>query len=242
MFDSKYLKFYQAMHRNGHFIMVDNGAAEAVKYVWDGMEPLPLGSEAPLSNFGTVVRMANLVGADEIILPDKKLDMTWTLSGTLRAEGLVPPWKRAIVPQGQDFDEWKECLKTMLARRDFHTICITKDYDAIVPDGGRLRCLEFIARFGWQMWHPVHLLGLHGSRSVPTRSIHQEIADILKEFPWVRGVDTSAPFAYAQHHLRIDSTTTYSYDWDNPMGLDDRLAEQNIDFLRDWCNNDIQSL
>jgi len=239
MDDPKYTRFYQAMHRNGHFIMVDNGAAEQIKLAWLGDEPLPIGGEATREDFQDVVTFANSIGADEIVLPDRKMDAEWTIVNTLKYSGLVEPRRRAVVPQGNDFDEWKECLKTLKARKDLYTICITKDYDALVPNGGRLRCLEFIQQCGWHLWHPIHLLGLHGNRSDPTRSMRKEVADIVKLFPWVRGVDTSAPFAYAQHHLRIDSGTTYGYDWDNPLGLDDRLAEQNIDLLRDWCNNDI---
>lgn len=216
------VKAYQEFHRLGHFIMLDNGAAEASKVFPDGT----VMHSAPPPLFEQVVRIAIRIGADEVIMPDRKKDAEWTLQHTINSSELLPPTMRAIVPQGKDEDEWTQCLEEFDDKLQYNTICVTKDYD-------RHKLLRWIYDHDYQEYHPIHLLGISAKPDVET-----ELKGYVKEFPWVRGIDSAIAIAYAQHDLFIGNKEAKrpSYQWGHPFnGL---AARNNTRLLMEWSYYD----
>jgi hypothetical protein len=203
--DYKYLKFYQRMHEYGHFIMLDNGAAE-------------LGASIDIS---LVIKAAEAVGADEIIMPDVLDDFTGTLSRTSQAVDLVPLKQRAMVPQGKDWLEWEACARIMVGM-GCATICVAKRYENL--PGGRSHGLEIIKAYSWHHTHNIHLLGCY-------RNPLKEIAAAYTTLPTIRGVDTGAAIAYAQAGALLNTSAHHSLDWNDPF--DTNLTYNNISLYLD---------
>lgn len=214
--DLRYLSFMQSHHRSGAFIMVDNGAAEY---------------DTP--PFSEIVRVANAVGADEIIMPDVLRDMKQTIDMTSSgsAVDLVEPRRRMIVPQGTNWDEWLYCLREIDRRLhgQFATIGVAKHLETL--PNGRSVALNLLGRYGYLRRYNVHMLGIWA------RPI-QEIRDALK---WgegqVRGIDSGAALAYAQNNSTINDAEHFSLDWskDGPE-VDLGLYSANKATLIRWCS------
>jgi hypothetical protein len=218
----KLVAAFMEFHRLGHFIMMDNGAAEVSKVHPDGavthVGPPPL--------FEQVVRTAAKIGADEIILPDKKKDIEWTLKHTLEGAELVPPCMRAVVPQGKDENEWKECFEAFEDKMEFTTICVTKDYD-------RYDLLTWLGNQDATEYYRIHLLGISGKPDVET-----ELVTLVRSYPWVRGIDSAIAIAYAQNHWYIGdkAVSRPSYQWGHEFPR--ITARNNIRMLMEWCKDD----
>lgn len=198
--DKIYRRFYQRMHQQGHFIMMDNGAAE-------------LGASI---NIESVVDAADAVGADEIVMPDVLDDWVQTLDRTLAAVEFVPMKQRAMVPQATNWADWENCANQMV-HMGCVTICVAKRYENL--PGGRSHALEIIMNRGWHLTHNIHLLGCY-------RNPLAEIARAYKTMPSVRGVDTGAAIAYAQKGVALNSPNHCSLSWSDDFDLG--LARRNI--------------
>lgn len=209
----EYREYYKILGRLGHFIIVDNGAAER---------------DTP--PFEDVVRVAKYVSASEIVMPDVVLDKEATLAALLQGKvlDLVPPRMRFIVPQGRTPEEWQSCLETIdghLSHR-FATIGLSKYHHE--PFGGRAQLLKRINRWLRDAVH-VHVLG------IATANPLQEITELAAADASIRAVDTAAPVAYAQRSRKIlDDVVTaehISVAWNAPFDLE--LARQNVlDFTK----------
>ena len=200
--DPVYKEFYREAHSRGHFIIVDNGAAE-------------LGASIDIA---TVTQVADDLGADEIILPDVLDDCAKTLEYTERALEFVPVKRRAMCPQGGNWFEWLLCAKKMV---DWGcaTLCVAKRYERF--PGGRPYALQMIMERGWHKTCNIHLLGCYEN---PLR----EIARAYHTFPGIRGVDTGAAIAYAQAGADLgDSKIHHSLSWTAP--IPPHLARLNIE-------------
>lgn len=208
MTDPAYKALYREMSARGHFIMMDNGAAE-------------LGASI---SFGDVLDAANVCDADEIIMPDVLDNMEETLRHTVEALKHVTSKYRVMVPQGKNWSEWRECAEVM-CRWGCTTIAIAKRYEAF--EGGRRRALQILYDLGLHRNHYIHLLGCYSN---PLK----EIADNMSRF--VRGIDTAAPFAHAQHGKPMEYAEHLSYGWGEPMNRE--LAIQNASRLLDACAGD----
>lgn len=208
--DETYLNFYKLMRMQDHFIMLDNGAAEN-------------GHSIGIEN---VVKAADMIGGvDEIVMPDVLDEMRATVAATFTACKFVDERKRAVVPQGRDWQEWEECA-VALVKFGCRTICVAKRYEAF--KGGRVHALDIIRRHGWARTHDVHLLGCY-------RNPLKEIRDVMATDLWVRGIDTAAPISYAQHNDTIDHASWHSLDWDVPFKFD--TAEYNMDLILKECHH-----
>lgn len=203
----KYAEFYRARHDKGDFIMLDNGAAE------DGTLDIDQLMEA-----------AELVHADEIVLPDVMGDQQATVYATMNHKVLnaIPPRRRAIVPQGNSIDEWLTCTNYFVDNLDFATLCIPKHLERF--EGGRIRALEIIEKLGWHDYYNVHLLGIWSDP-------YKEPKYLASAAPWVRGIDSAAPLALAQAGLRLEDANIghVSHSWTKTFSR--ATATRNIDIM-----------
>lgn len=188
------------------FLMLDNGAAEG--------EPVPLYK---------LINLAETYRIDEIILPDVLRDSTATISGHLDKKVLqkIPPRNRAIVPQGQDWDEWIHCLDVLDNQLKFRTICLPKHLETL-PDGRR-KALTILMERRLHLTHDIHLLGC-------SQAPLTEVLNATAIYANVRGIDTGAPIAYAQHGQLIDTPHPHrSLDWD--ADADFPLVIENVSLM-----------
>lgn len=209
LIDDKYAAYYQNKAAEGNFMIVDNGAAEN-------------GESIPFNN---VLEAANLVNADEVALPDVLKDREATTALHYDWYDKVPAINRMVIPQADSIMNWLACLEDMMDVFDFRTVGIPKHLDDYI--GGRTSILEEITRRGWQEDLNFHLLGCHNA---PLK----EIRDVYKKFPWVRGIDTAAPFAYAQANQSVGFTRHLSYNW-HKVVENQSLALRNALDLKQAC-------
>jgi hypothetical protein len=209
----QYADAYKRLGEQGYFIILDNGAAEEMEY-----------------DFQDTVDRAHYIRASEIVLPDRMGDSIWTLSHTVEVAGAVPPTKRMIVPQGTDEDEWFNCLYRIHGKLHglYATIGVPKHFGTARP-----AMLERLSLEGWVNGHNIHLLGLSGKLG----GVRTEI-EALRQYHFVRSIDTGAPIAFAQHGVYIDiHRVHFSLEWDTPLSkMDRKLARENIKKLVEMCN------
>jgi hypothetical protein len=206
--DLDYIGFYRDRHRKGDFIIVDNGAAE-------------LGQSIP---FETILYRAQLVGADEIVLPDVLDDGEATYQASAAVAWRVPTRQRAVVPQGRNWTEWTSCLESLIGL-GCTTICIAKRYERL--PGGRASALAILAQMSLLSGYNVHLLGFDYNPL-------EEAKRALTFYPEIRGVDSAAPIAYAQEARSITSLSRSSYQWG--QSFDAVMAWQSTRMLLNVCN------
>lgn len=206
--NKEYREYYRILGRLGHFIIVDNGAAER---------------DTP--PFEEVVKVGRYIGASEFVMPDVVLDEDATLEALLqgRVLDLVPARMRFIVPQGRTPQEWQHCLEVIdghLSHR-FATIGLSKYHHK--PFGGRAQLFKRINPWLREAVH-IHVLG------IATADPLKEITELAAADAYIRAVDTAAPVAYAQRSRHIlDEVYTgehISIAWDAPFDLD--LARKNV--------------
>jgi hypothetical protein len=208
--DREYREWYREAHLRGEFIMVDNGAAEP---------------EAERVPFQEIVRVADYIGADEIVMPDVIRDRRETTrmfrSGDVM--GMVPPYKRVLIPQGESLEEWREsCCDILALDHGFATLGIPKHLERF--DDGRKQALQMVEQLGMHAFFNIHMFGVW----------RNPFYEIKGTPPWVRGIDSGAPIAYAQAGARIDCPDHFSL---SDLPASDRLVEVNIQFMRRWCND-----
>jgi hypothetical protein len=201
--DEMYRRRFREFRRRGDFIIVDNGAAEK------GEERLP---------FEDILNAALHVEADEIILPDYLQDKANTMDQSFQWAPLLPRRQRFVVPQGKTWEEWKTCLVALVHHCRPVTIGIPKWIDRELP-GGRPHALELVKELGYHNECNIHLLGIH----------LRPFAEVYKAWNVlhsIRGIDTAAPIAYAQHGVTISDAVHHSLDWkaDADMGV----AQENV--------------
>lgn len=214
--DEVYREYYRSLGMRGHFIIVDNGAAE------NNTPP-----------FDDVVSVANYIGASEIVLPDVINDAEATLALLFdsRALKLVPPHKRFIVPQGKTLSEWFMCFNELtigigvrsVANHSYACIGISKYYPAVNGRAEVLRAL-FSVLPSWEQPFSVHMLGIAGTP-------YREILNLVRTAPWVRGIDTGAPVAFAQNHAVINTRTEDSFSLAWEPGFSTTTTTLNIHAL-----------
>lgn len=205
----EYREYYRILGRLGHFIIVDNGAAER---------------DTP--PFEEVVKVAKYISASEIVMPDVVLDKDATLGALLQGKvlDLVPARMRFIVPQGRNPTEWAMCLKAIDEHLDhrYSTIGLSKYHHE--PFGGRAQLLRSIPPWLRSAMH-IHVLG------IATNDPIAEITQLAAADVAIRAVDTAAPVAYAQRSRSLPDMTGIvdehiSVAWEAPFDLD--LARKNV--------------
>lgn len=197
--------------RRGYFVILDNGAPEG-----------------SLQDNVALLTSYDLVQPDELIIPDILEDRKATMKATtifIASYGVkVPPLKRMIVPQGKSIFEWGQCLDEMVNKFDFATIGVPKHLEE--KEGGRVEALQYIERKQYHARYHVHMLGCFQD---PVKEVRLAMAVA----PWIRGIDTAAPFAYAQEDKDIQCGYHISYEWGK--AFDEEAASYNIDKLLRAC-------
>lgn len=209
----RYATYYIECRERGHFLMMDNGAAE------DGS-----------LDVDKLLEMYDYVRPDELILPDVMLDMNATVEATMNRKILdaVAPKERAVCPQGNSLDEWISCANYFVENLEFATLCVPKHLERFVEQGGRNAVLNTILKAGWHMKYHIHMLGIWGDART-------EILKWRKHIDWIRGIDTALPFALAQNNINLQAEkdiSHVSHKWGGKLDL--TLASANVNTLWEW--------
>jgi hypothetical protein len=213
---STMMDFYHDLSRQGHTIIVDNGVAE--------------GSDI---SFNQVVEVATYLEASEIIMPDT-ITGPWQESVNLTTDSIaqlmVPANKRAIVPHGKTWIEWRACIAEIAKQMQFATIAISRGCVKFDPQGGRLRALRELEQMGYLRTHNIHLLGAVEYPKMELSTVN------LFYGRSVRSIDTAAPVGYAQNGAKMDSPQRHSIDWNVDRSFNFSLGIDNFVQFRAWCS------
>lgn len=210
--DMDYFRYWRNFGvKQGHFLIVDNGAAEPEE------ERVP---------FEQIVDRARELEVDEIVLPDVMRDSEATIIATMKHRHLVPSRMRMVVPQGDSWDEWKYCLYELVDYCDPASIGIAKHLERL--PGGRAFACKLIKKRGFHNRHHIHLLGIW-------RYPYAEPYACAKALPGIRGLDTGAPIAYMQNNAPLnDESPHFSLDWNKQVVvLHPRDTQLYVGFLGD---------
>lgn len=211
--DAFYFNYYARAVEEGHFVLVDNGAAEPEE------ERVP---------FGEIVAVAKFMNATEIVMPDVLRDANATIRGTTEARWLelIPPAMRCVVPQGKSWQEWLYCLRALMDKMEFRTIGVAKHLEQL--PGGRAVGLQLLHNYAFDQFYDVHMFGIW-------EKPFTEIRAALNTACRIRGIDSGAPIAYAQSEKQyITDDYHCSLDWNKKAKLSDVVW--NINVLRDAAN------
>lgn len=208
--DPEYYAMYQRFHFNGDFIIVDNGAAEPVEERVD---------------FEKIVEVC-INWADEIIMPDELGNRKLTLTRLETYWGMVPERQRMVVPQGSDPDDWMRCFMEIeeMCSGTLPTVGLPKFCEQW--PGGRAGLVQRLCDAECVEDYWLHALGIW-------KNPHDEIA-ALRKYKCVRGIDTGAPIAYAQHSASMSDSEHYSLDWEADATWE--LTVRNVETMKRWCN------
>lgn len=198
--DPTYTQFYIKERKQGSFLILDNSAHE-----------FQTGQD-----IGVLLAQADLLRAQEVVLPDVLFDYPGTVASIenaldrLQKYDYVPVSVRSwmIVPQGKTMAEWSSCLSELL---DLHemarartpdvfpnppTIGISKDYAELFgPDWDR--CFIETAKAQSELGCEVHLLGWPH----PLWNISR-IAWVWQDL--IRSTDSARALVYAYHEIPLD--------------------------------------
>lgn len=217
--DPRYEYFYRDQAVNGSFVILDNGIVET-------------GTPLPIED---LVRLADRIKCQEMVLPDSLFNSSETLRGSYHALSYISliqqirKRKLMVVPQGKTPEEWISCVKDMLSW-DVDTFGITR---FLVPRVfiSRLEALRRVPEL-IDSTRDIHLLGCP---EFPTLS---EISEIDKTFPGrIRGIDSGIAAIYAQNGLSMASDIEKpcrTIDLDT-KSLDYSLLKDNIRIWKEEC-------
>lgn len=208
MENSHYSTWYGQQRANGAYLVLDNSAHEfKVGQPADGLRDQAL-----------FLKAQEVVVPDKLFDADKTVDLAietleyWYEKGDERMQDLNPALM--YVPQGGTEMQWVSCVRELVRIHVFMTkrvkgfrrsfvLGISKDYDA-EWDGGILPLLrDYIAPLRAALWAEkeikmnVHMLGW--MRDLWT------LAEVAKEFPWVRSTDSAKPFVYALNEVTLNT-------------------------------------
>lgn len=203
--NNTYLQHYRKQREMGAYLVLDNSAHEGKGDSADKLLQLALATRA-----------------QEVVVPDVLFKANETVEGAIQAHeiwfegdkktmGDLNP-SLMYVPQGDDVDDWCECLKYLLgihmnsARkyeiRRSPVIGISKDYE--MWDGGILalikhRLIPILQRHDirYRVYPKVHLLGW--GRNL------WALKELASECSWIRSTDSAKPFVYAANEIELNS-------------------------------------
>lgn len=219
--DGRYYTKYQQHRRQGHYLILDNGAAEGIHFTVDVIHTL-----------------ARDLMVNEIIVHDVMNDYYET-------KGKVQSWTNHVIPntfnymgvvQGKTLADCKACVDLYLDIPWITSIGIPRHLITTVKDGMPEIRLSLVLYIREQQGNDVniHLLGT-------SPDYITELRDWGRHFNYrgVRGVDTSAPFNYAMSsELLVDSNVIL-----RPKGyfkrteINEEVLDLNIKALHDWINH-----
>jgi len=218
--DADYRRMYAYM-TDDNYIILDNGAAEGNAI-----------------NDAALVRIAALIGVDEIVVPDVIGDYEGTIKRVDDFFTKVDLDKidvnYMLVPQGKNYEEIIRCIDYYTERwQEKAVIGLPRHLLTTLDDRqARGNLCAYVATCGDIK---VHLLGT--SPVWPT-----EIKWIAHDYPWVRGVDSSMPYNYTIAGLELTGPAPIvPVSRPNRYFTDERkliegLLEYNINTFKEWAS------
>lgn len=175
----KYPQYVKQIRKEAKYILLDNGAFE--------------GKQVEIADLN---RATEIVGADEIVLPDVQGEPKETLQRSWAALGKVQATRVLFVPQGRTYEEWRSCLGAWLTRWKDSTwgkaytlaigvVALRKPSGTKPRVGTRAGLLSDVIATGL----PFHILGVHSPSEFAERGLPEARTG------GSRGVDTSLAFA-----------------------------------------------
>ena len=208
-----YTEFFQKKRKPDSFLIMDNGVIEG----------------KPMS-FEECIKRAELINADEIVLPDVYKDHTGTYNAikeaieyALKYDFFDYRFRFMAVPQGDSMEDWVACAEEII--RDFgmhistigipkHLVDTCKERDARLIAISNL--YDKVPNLGeWD----IHLLGCWRT---PLEVLMCTKASEQGIIPTIRSCDSAIPYVYARNGMRFSD--------------DDRPDTDPIDFKKGHCN------
>lgn len=214
-----YTDFYKKGRKASAFTILDNGVIE--------------GSPMPIAK---IIEKAELIKADEIVLPDVFKDDEATLTSVDNAIKWLEqryknikncPFRLMVVPQGKDKTSWLNCAEELIKRHGDkintlgipkHLVDTFKSRDARVDAIATLQRNPEIDIQGYD----IHLLGCW---TTPLEVLTIAKLSDQGDIPMVRSCDSAIAYVYARNNARF-------CDMDRP-------DKAPIDFKHGQCNETI---
>lgn len=177
--NAAYASFYKACSKMGDYVILDNSIIE-------------LGSALTIE---LIIKAAEMIGADEIILPDAYQDCAGTLQLVERAlsrhSGKLKKYKLMVVPQGKTMSEWLSCYGAITHNFPMISVIgIPKSTSTFSDVADRAGLVQYLYAHGLVKYDKeYHLLGVYNNPI--------EIAR-MSSHKWIRGVDTCLPVLCGQ--------------------------------------------
>lgn len=228
----KYMDFYKKLGSKKYMIL-DNGAAE-------------LGSPLP---WNKIVQVGEVIGAHELVLPDVYMDNAGTKKAVQawedydyhhdyplsRAEG--GRFNYMAVVTGEDFQECMKLVTWYENKKYITALGLPRHLVTTINATARATLAEMVNKL-YPNRFELHMLG--------TNSHYMREVQLLGQLPYVRGIDTSAPFNYAYDGYRVDATREINRPKDyfdiRENVIDQQLIDTNITILNTWAYGGVTSV
>jgi hypothetical protein len=219
--DGGYRQAFRKLQQSGRHVILDNGAAEGA-YI--------LGRD--------LFRIAAEVSADEIVMPDVPTDAVETRKAVAQFlrhnEHRAQDYFFMAVVQGTTMDELKRIVEYYLTLPHVSVLGLPRNLLRATGNTSiRLELATWIETETRSL--PIHLLG--SSRVHP-----EEVKWVARYAPFVRSVDTSAPFVFAIHGKSIDCKQVVDRpEWYLKGGTESfnsALVKHNLHVLKNWVKPD----
>lgn len=236
----KYAEYFRRKVEEGHFVIMDNGAAEGENPSWEEL-----------------LEVYPLVNPSEVVLPDVVYNKEETLRQTKEAylafekiklrDSTEPKMRYMMVPQGENYTEWLECMKEFV---QLHPVTIgvskfvTPKYQEEMGSDANVRkeCVDAIINFCGgvenmrRMGVEIHLLGCWDNP--------KEIGEIARAFPGVvRGTDSAIAYVYTRNNIEyspeVDRPDKDHIDFKKGDKVDVGLFLKNKELWRQYCIGEI---
>lgn len=219
--NNRYVHAYRRARRNGSYLILDNGAAEAVE-----------------TSPEDLMERAHEMMVNEVVVPDVMGDGAATLEAALAfSVHTCPQFNYMGVVQGSSWGECMDCIKGFSTLQYITTLGIPRHLLDISEDM-RVTLVDHIRlKYGdrWQL----HLLGMN-------RKYTNELISYGRAYRmWhVRGIDTSAPFIYAFNGTPLTSHGTIL---ERPENYFERSISYmdttyiNLSIMKLWVSEHVQA-
>lgn len=220
--DASYKAKYQQHRRQGHYLILDNGAAEGIHFT-----------------VGVIHTIATDMMVNEIVVHD-------VMNEFYDTRDRVQAWNDYVIPntfnymgvvQGKTLDECKDCINFYLDVPWITSIGIPRHLITTVKNAMTEIRISLVLYIREQQGNDIsiHLLGT-------SPDYITELRDWGESFRrhGVRGIDTSAPFNYAMASELVSDGNVVL----RPKGyfkrteLNEEVLDLNIKALHDWINRD----
>lgn len=210
-----YADFYRHRAENGDYVILDNSLIELDEAL----------------DLSVVLKAAELVLPDEIVLPDCYLDGPGTLYEIRQALKQLKdtPYKLQAVCHGKSVREWKECWDVLQWLPEVRCIGIPKVTTTFF-DGGRPEAVRY-ALDNNQANKEIHLLGMWGD---VTELKEYNVYEASK----IRGMDSSITFHSTIENYSYKKNQTkkpdYKIDLVKSYKVDGKLLLENQQQVLEW--------